>query len=61
MKFKDFTEEEITKALRQCSNPKGKRCSSCPIFGKGFQGQCTVLLMKRAAKIIESKMELELS
>lgn len=57
MKFKDFSEKDIVRALKRCSSPKGNRCSSCPIFGKGFQSICIDLLMQRAASIIESRQE----
>lgn len=52
MRFREFTNEQIKKALTVCSNSKGKRCSNCPIFGKGFEGMCSSLLMNRAAKLI---------
>ena len=55
VKFKDFSETDIIQALKACSSPKGKRCSNCPIFGKGFERNCTELLMQKAAKIIEEK------
>lgn len=59
MRFKDFTEEEILRALKSCSGMKKYRCSSCPIFGKGFQGVCSSLLMQRAAALLEEKIEKE--
>lgn len=55
MNFKDFSEEDVVVALKACSSSKGKRCNQCPIFGKGFQGSCSKLLMQRAARLIECK------
>lgn len=49
-KFRDFSDRELVQALFACSGKYGPRCSNCPIFGKGFQGRCTSLLMKTVAE-----------
>lgn len=54
MKFKDFSDKQIASALKVCAQPKGHRCSECPIFGNGYDArECHNLLMKRASEIFE--------
>ena len=47
--------EEIVAGLRICNNPKGHRCSECPIFSRYRHGVCKTTIDKRAAALIESQ------
>ena len=41
--------EEIIKALRTCNNPKGHRCSECPVFSRYPYGVCKRTIDRQAA------------
>ena len=41
------TYSELAGALRSCNNPKGRRCSSCPVFSRYDHKEC-----KRAVDIL---------
>ena len=46
--------DEIVMALRICNNPKGHRCSKCPIFSRYEHRTCKATVDKAAADLIES-------
>ena len=41
--------EEIIQALRTCNNPKGHRCSECPVFSRYPYGVCKRTVDRQAA------------
>lgn len=45
--------DEIIRALRICNNPKGHRCSECPVFSRYERGICKKTVDKAAADLIE--------
>ena len=48
--------EEIIQALRTCNNPKGHRCSECPVFSRYPYGVCKRTIDRQAA---DALMELQ--
>jgi len=46
--------EELIKALRICNNPKGHRCSECPVFSRYEHGKCKSTVDKLAADALSS-------
>lgn len=46
---------EIVRALRICNNPKGHRCSECPVFSRYEYRVCKATVDRTAAALIESQ------
>lgn len=46
-------DNEIVKALKVCNNPKGHRCSECPLFSRYDNRICKARVDKQAADLIE--------
>jgi hypothetical protein len=49
-----MTPNEIINALWICNNPKGHRCSECPVFSRYEHRVCKATVDKAAAILIES-------
>lgn len=46
--------KEIASALRVCNNPKGRRCSNCPVFSKYEHRECKTKVDMLAAGLIDA-------
>ena len=46
--------DELVKALRICNNPKGHRCSECPVFSRYPNRVCKSMVDKQSADAIEA-------
>jgi hypothetical protein len=46
--------KEIVSALRVCNNPKGRRCSSCPVLSKYEHRECKTKVDMLAAGLIDA-------
>lgn len=49
-----ITTDEIIMALRVCNQPRGHRCSECPIFSKYNHTVCKTTVDRSAANAIET-------
>ena len=46
--------DEIVRALRICNQPKGHRCSECPVFSRYDHRRCKSVVDRAAVDLIES-------
>lgn len=46
--------DTVVRALRICNNPKGHRCSECPVFSCYKHGVCKATVDRAAADLIDS-------
>ena len=54
MNYRNLDNETLAIILDKCSNPKGQRCSECPVFGKGDY-HCASHVMKEASKRLKEQ------
>lgn len=46
--------DTVVRALRICNNPKGHRCSECPVFSCYKHGVCKATVDRASADLIDS-------